>query len=101
VQAAETGSRRAHTTAERRHQLRIESAPMREFCAYNKNCLRPWLAAHIGGSASDLLDLPPLLTVLPSSGEPEADLGSAQSNQSAHGSPLVVGPGCRRRLSHA
>jgi hypothetical protein len=39
----------ADTTAERRHQLRIESAPMREFCAYNKNCLRPWLAAQIGG----------------------------------------------------
>jgi hypothetical protein len=36
-----------HTTAERRHQLRIEPAPMREFCAYNKNCLMPWLAAQI------------------------------------------------------
>jgi len=30
-----------HTTAEHRHQLRIEFAPMREFCAYNTNCLRP------------------------------------------------------------
>ncbi len=34
-----------HTTAERRHQLRIEPAPMREFCSHNKNCLMPWLAA--------------------------------------------------------
>jgi hypothetical protein len=28
--------------------------PMREFCAYNKNCLRPWLAAQIGGYACGL-----------------------------------------------
>jgi hypothetical protein len=43
------GAVEPHTTAERRHQLRIEPAPTREFCAYNKNCLRPWLAAQIGG----------------------------------------------------
>jgi hypothetical protein len=43
------GAVEPHTIAERRHQLRIESAPTREFCAYNKNWLRPWLAAQIGG----------------------------------------------------
>ena len=44
------GTAEPHTTAERRHQLRIESVPMREFCADNKNCLRPLLAAQIVGS---------------------------------------------------
>ena len=50
MQAAEAGAVEPHTTAEHRHQLRIEPAPMREFCAYNENCLRPWLAAQIGDS---------------------------------------------------
>ena len=44
------GAAEPHTTAEHRHQLRIESALMREFCAYNKNCLRLWLAAQNNGS---------------------------------------------------
>jgi hypothetical protein len=51
------GAAEPHTTAKRRNQLRIESAPMREFCAYSKNCLRPWLAAQIGGSARDYQEL--------------------------------------------
>jgi len=38
-----------------------------------------------GGSASDLLDLRPLLKVMPSSGERKAEPGSAQCNQPAHG----------------
>jgi hypothetical protein len=46
------GAVEPHTTAERRHQLRIEPAPMREFCAYNKNCLRPWLAAPDNGGTA-------------------------------------------------
>jgi len=48
------GAVEPHTTAERRHQLRIEPAPTREFCAYNKNCLRPWLAAQAAMCATDL-----------------------------------------------
>ncbi len=37
----EPSSVEPHTAAERWHQLRIQSAPMREFCAYNKNCSSP------------------------------------------------------------
>jgi hypothetical protein len=44
------GTAEPHTTAERRHELRTDSVPMREFCADNKNCLRLLLAAQISGS---------------------------------------------------
>ena len=51
------GAAEPHTTAERRHQLRIESTPMHEFCAYSKNCIRAWLAARLGRSARGYQEL--------------------------------------------